>query len=107
MFERITKARAVGRIREAESWQIGRDHTVAVGQGRNEVAEHVRRRWEAVQQEKGWGSIRAGFTIKDPRAVDDGMLILDHSVSPQRIYSGSLMLVPLRQRFARSYDQMY
>ena len=79
---------------------------VAIGQDGNEVAEHVRRCRKAVQQEKGWGSFRAGFTIKNLGAVDDGMVIADHGVSPQRICSGSLMLVPSQKCFARSYHQM-
>jgi hypothetical protein len=80
---------------------------VAIGQGGNEVAKHVRRCRKAVQQENVWGSFQAGFTIKNLGVVDDGMLIPDHGVSPQRICSGSLMLVPSQQRFARSHHQMY
>ena len=33
VFKRIAEPFAVGRIREAESWEIRRDHMVAVGQG--------------------------------------------------------------------------
>src|SRR2546425_830979 len=39
--ERVAELLAIGRIREAESREVGRDHMVAVRQGRNEVTEHV------------------------------------------------------------------
>ena len=76
---------AVGCIREAEAREVGCNHMVAVRQGRNEVAEHVRRRGEAVQQENRWVSFRAGFAIKNLGALDEGMVIAGHSVSPQRL----------------------
>ena len=77
-FERVAELLPVGRIREAEARQIGRYHVVAIGERRNKVAKHVRRRWEAVQQENGWSSFRAGLAIKDLVAVDGSVLILDH-----------------------------
>ena len=43
---------AVGRVREAEARQIWSSYMIAIGQCGNEVAKHVRRRGEAVQQEE-------------------------------------------------------
>jgi hypothetical protein len=42
ILKRVAKPLTVRRIREAEAQQIGCDHMEAVGQSRNEIAEHVR-----------------------------------------------------------------
>src|SRR5262249_33070865 len=77
-FKGVLELLPVGRLREAEAWQVGRDHVKAVGQGWNEITEHVRRRREAVQQKNGGSSFWSGFAIKNLQAVDGGMLISDH-----------------------------
>ena len=48
VLKRVAEPFAVRCIREAESREVGRNHVIAVRQGRNEGAEHVRRRREAV-----------------------------------------------------------
>src|SRR4029077_16704998 len=78
LLERVAELLPVGCIREPEARQIGRYHVVAIGERRNKVAKHVRRRWEAVQQENGWSSFRAGLAIKDVVGVDGSVLIIDH-----------------------------
>ena len=70
VLKRVAEPLAVGCIREAESREVGCDHMVTLGQGRNEVTEHVRRCREAVQQEYGWGGFRAGFAkILEPSTI--------------------------------------
>src|ERR1700693_4371533 len=65
VLKRVAEQFAIGWIREAESRKVGCDDMVAVCQGWNEVAEHVRRRREPVQQQYGRSGFRAGFAIKD------------------------------------------
>src|SRR6266581_6839070 len=43
VLERVVEPFPVGRLRESEAWQVGCRKMVPVGQGRNEVTEHVPR----------------------------------------------------------------
>ena len=59
----------------AEAGVVRRHHVVPVGQRRNQVAEHVRRGREAVQQQDGRGVGRAGLAVEDLDAIDlDGLV---------------------------------
>jgi hypothetical protein len=76
---------------------------IPIGQRWNEAAEHMGRGWEAVQQQNVWQSVRAGFAIENFRAVDDGMVITSHSVSPQEIGAAGADLTPAFGDVVRAY----
>src|SRR4029077_1028522 len=54
----------------AEAGVVGGEHAVAVGQGRDQVAEHLRTGREAVQQEYCRRVPRPGLAVKDVQAAD-------------------------------------
>src|SRR5215469_5946161 len=81
MLEGVGKLLPVRSIGEAESRQIGCDDVIMIAQNWDEIAEHMGRGRESVQQENGWGGFRAGFAIEDSVAVYRGMLIGDHESS--------------------------
>ena len=68
----------------AEARKVGRDHVEPVREQRDEVAEHVARGGEAVQQQKRRRIRAAGFAIEDLEAVDsDGAVGRDrHRTTP-------------------------
>jgi len=65
--EAIGELRPVGRHSEAEARQVRRHDVIAVGKQGNEIAEHMRRGREAVQQQEGRMTRIAGFSIEDGR----------------------------------------
>src|SRR5215469_3393997 len=81
MIEGIAELLVVRGIGEAKTRQIGSDDVIAIGQSWNEIAKHVGRSGESVQQENGWGGFRAGFAVKDLVAVDTGELVLSHCMN--------------------------
>ena len=79
-LEAVAPARHVG---VAEARQVGRDDMEAVGEQRDEVAEHVAGAREAVQQQQLRRARRARLAIEDLAAVHLGGSIVDggHGVS--------------------------
>ena len=65
--EAVAELRPVGRHSEAEARQVRRHDMIAVGKQGNEVAEHMRRGREAVQQQDSRVSRIASFSIEDRR----------------------------------------
>ena len=59
-----------------------RDHMVAFGQFRYQVAEHMRRRRESVQQEDRRRGVRSRFSTEDFGSIDGGVLMSDHVELP-------------------------
>ncbi len=59
----IRELRVVGHRALAKTRIVRRDHVEAIGEGGNQVAEHVRRGREAVQQQDNWP---IGRTIAAP-----------------------------------------
>ncbi len=59
---------------------VGRDDVVAVGQPGNEVAEHVRARREAVEQDDCRCVRCAGLTVEQPLPVDVGEAMVNRHV---------------------------
>jgi hypothetical protein len=49
---------------------------------RDEIAEHMRRTGEAVQQYDGWRSLRTCFAIEELESVDGGVLKHCHDDFP-------------------------
>ena len=79
MGEGVSEFRVIRRIALAEARVVRRDDMVAVGQGGNEVAEHVRRGRETVQQQHDRRLGRAGLAIEDLDAIDRrGPVMGDH-----------------------------
>jgi len=64
LIETIGKCRAARCDCVAEPQQIGRNHPIAVGELRNEIAKHVPRRRKAVQQKKDGRIGLARFTVE-------------------------------------------
>jgi hypothetical protein len=71
-------------LRLAETWQVGGDDVEAIGQERDEIAEHVARAGEAVKQQQRRRIGAPGLAIKDLETVHVGRTIFDgsHCVSP-------------------------
>ena len=70
IVERVGEAVARRRRRLSEARQVGRDHAEAPAKQRDEVAEHVARAREAVQQQDGRRRGVAGRAIEEFEAVD-------------------------------------
>ena len=65
------------RVGLAEPDVIRGDHVEAVGQGWDQVAEHVRAGWETVQQHDRGGGWVAGFAIEYAAAIDGRATVMD------------------------------
>src|SRR6516162_7316148 len=74
LIEAMAAARHVG---VAEARQVGGNDVEAIGQERDEVAEHVAGAREAVQQQQLRGARRTGLAIEDLEAVHVGGSVLD------------------------------
>lgn len=70
MVEGVGEVAGGRHVRLAEPRQVRRDDMEAVRQERNEIAEHMSRTREAVQQEQRWRFGWAGLAIEDIQAVD-------------------------------------
>ncbi|CAD5263221.1 hypothetical protein BOSE62_30567 [Bosea sp. 62] len=70
--ETIIKLGRRRRAAMAEAGIVRRDHPVLPGQAGNQVAKHVRGRWEAVQQQERRRILRPGLAIEDLGAGDRG-----------------------------------
>ncbi|MNL49221.1 hypothetical protein D3C87_1721370 [compost metagenome] len=77
MGEAVGEPGVVRRIAIAEARIVRRDHPVAIGKQRDEVAEHVRRRGKAVQEKHDRRILAAGLAIKDLDAVHRGVTVMD------------------------------
>src|ERR1700678_2929999 len=77
MIEGVGKVRGHRHIRAAEARQVGRDEPKAVGEHRNEIAEHVARGRKAMQQQENGSVCGAGLTVKHLEAVDVSGLVFD------------------------------
>src|SRR5262249_37488682 len=67
----------------AEADQIGRDDPEPVGEPWDQIAKHVRRRREPVQQYDGWRVARAEIAVEDVEATNGFELVLfDHDGAP-------------------------
>src|SRR5579871_1307741 len=85
----------IGHIGFSEAGEIGRDDMEAIAQERDEVAEHVTRAREAMEQQKLGSADRARLTIEDIEAVDVSGAIFDdgHVDSPLLQRQGLIILV--------------
>ena len=72
VVEGVGEVAARRHVRLAEARQIGRDDVEAVGQQRDEIAEHVARRREAVQQQQLRRIGGARLAIENLEAVHIG-----------------------------------
>ncbi len=71
-----------GGVAETEPRIVRRDEPEAVGQLRHQVAEHVRRRRPAMQQQDDGAVRRSGFAVENGGAIDsDGMIGDDGDVA--------------------------
>src|SRR5215472_1406632 len=70
-------------IGKAEARQVGCDQVVAISQRWNQIAEHMRRRGEAVEQQDGRRSFGAGLTVKEFVFTDSSIAIDGHLEPPQ------------------------
>jgi len=70
IVEAIAKRLPVGRGAEAEARQVRRYNVIAVGDERDEIAEHVRRGGESMQQQQSWMLRIAGLTVEDRHRAD-------------------------------------
>ena len=69
-IEGIGEGRAVRHVALAEAGIVRGDHVIAIAEGGDQVAEHVRRRRKAVQQQHDRRISRAGLTVEDADAID-------------------------------------
>src|SRR5258707_12472750 len=74
----VPKTLPVGGIGEAKTREVSRDNVVAIAEGRNQVAKHMRRGREAVKQENRWFASRPRSAIETIVAVSDGTFVPDH-----------------------------
>ena len=77
MGEAVGELAMVGCVALAKARIVRRDHMIAIGQQRDQVAEHVRRRREAVEQQHHRAVGGAGFAIEHLDAIDRGAAIMD------------------------------
>ncbi len=82
VVEAVREGRPRGRLGEAEARQVGRDDVEAVRQQRDQVAEHVRRAREAVQQQQGGSRAIAGLAIEDLVRADGDGVETNHGKTP-------------------------
>src|SRR5262249_3321098 len=68
--ERVVELLTRRQIGLAEARQVRRDHSVAVGQFWNQIAKHVTRGREAVQQQQHWCVRGASLAIGYAEAID-------------------------------------
>src|ERR1700742_1158064 len=68
-IETVAATRQVG---VAETGQVRGDEGEAIGQKRDEVAEHMARAGEALQQQQVWRAGRTGLAIEDFATVHVG-----------------------------------
>ena len=64
----------------AETRIVRRDHVIAVRQRWDQVAEHVRRCWKAVQQNHDRAVRRTGFAIEQADSVNGGGSVVRYDV---------------------------
>ena len=81
--EGVGESGAIRHVALAEARIVRRDHAVAVGQRRDQVAEHVRGGREAVQQQHDRRVRRPGLAIEDPHAVDRGGPVMGDGNGPR------------------------
>src|SRR5262245_31117860 len=65
----VPELRPLRRLGETETWQVGGDHMVVVRQGRDQVAEHMGRRWKSMKQQQRWRRVGPRFPIEDLKAI--------------------------------------
>src|SRR5215467_16008188 len=87
VLKAVAERFAIRGVRKAKARKVGRHQMVAVSQGWNEIAKHVRRRRKAVQQQDCRAIPGAVLAIEDLSAVDDGLLISGHNEPPVRFGS--------------------
>jgi hypothetical protein len=80
----VERVRPVRHIGIAEPWEIRSDNMEAVGEPRDQVAEHMPGGREAMQQQQLWGARCARFAVEHIAAVDLGGQIMDcgHDACP-------------------------
>src|SRR5262249_19045217 len=81
VIEGVGELLAIGGLGESEAGQIGCNYVIALSKNRNEVAEHVRRRGESVEQQDGRSVPGAGLAIEDAGIADIGVVIVGHATS--------------------------
>src|SRR5689334_3216252 len=81
VLERVLEALVIRHAALAEPGIIGRDQMELIRETRNQIPEHVRRGWEAVQEQDG-GSIRiARFAIENVQLPDTRRCVMNGLVS--------------------------
>src|SRR5215472_15898426 len=81
----------VGRVGKAEPREIRRNHMVLIRKRRNEIAKHVRRGGETVQQQDRGTIFGTCFPIKDLGTVDDGVLVSGHDEPPWDLEASNIV----------------
>src|SRR5262245_16039308 len=69
VIEGVPELRPFRRLGETETRQVGGYYVVVVGEGRDQVAEHVGRRRKSMKQEQRRRRVGPGFPVKDPKAI--------------------------------------
>ena len=77
--KRNAASETIRRAALAEARIVGCDEMVAIGERRNEIAEHVRRSGKAMQQQHGGSIGRACLAIEDVQALNLGRPVAGHS----------------------------
>jgi hypothetical protein len=78
IVERVAKIRRVGLVAITEAKEIGSDNMELVSELRDQIAEHMRGRRKAVQQNNRWSSGGTGFAVENLVAVDGGVVMFCH-----------------------------
>ena len=78
VLEAVEELFAVRGVGKTKARKVRRHQMVAVSQGWNEIAKHVRRRRETMEQQDRRMILRTCFAIEDPAAVDQDLLISGH-----------------------------
>ena len=91
LVEGVAAARHVG---VPEARQVGSDDVEAIGEARDQIAEHVAGAREAMEQQQLRRAGLAGFAIEDVEAVHVGFAIIDggHRGFPFRIITLSTLV---------------
>jgi hypothetical protein len=76
--ERVVELVGAGGVGQAEAEVVRGDHVVAVGQQRDQVAEHERAGREAVQQQEDGCVGRACLAVEQGAAVDGCVAVIRH-----------------------------
>jgi hypothetical protein len=80
--ERVVELVGGRRVGEAEAEVVRGDHAVAVGEQRDQVAEHVRAGRKPVQQKENGRVSRSGLAVEERATLDGGVAVVDGAHVP-------------------------